>query len=251
MKYLRNNPRLLLLFTVFFLSSCQTINRSSEALGIPPYTVILSFDDGPNAHSDTTARLLDVLKKYEIHALFSLLGENAEAYPELVRRIHDEGHYIVNHGYSDKFARRMRDEEFRNNLIIGEKAISAALGEELFPKLYRPHGGFYSSRQKGICSEEGYTLFLSSVRVHDAVLSEAKQGRVVREIIEKIEENNGGIILLHDDRDSHFRKEKKLEKNLRGAYDRSWIPQAVEEIIIALLEKGYTFNSSLDQILKY
>jgi len=59
----------------------------------------------------------------------------------------------------------------------------------------------------------------------------------------KLEKKNGGIILLHDGRDSHFRMERKLSKNPQGIFDRSWIPGAVEEIIIVLLGKGFTLAS--------
>ena len=241
----------LLIISSFFISTCQSINSSSAKLGVLPSYVIFSFDDGPNVQDDTTARLLDVLKKYNIHALFSLLGENAEAYPDLVRRIHDEGHYIVNHGYSDKFAVRMGKDEFRDNLLMGEAAISAALGSDMSPKLYRPHGGFYNNRQKTICFEEGYTIVSSSVRVYDAVLKNEGKEKAVRQTLEKIEKQNGGIILLHDGRDSNSRMEGEMKKTNHSAFDRSWIPEAAEEIILALLEKGYNLNGSFDNVFKY
>jgi len=233
----------LLIILSFFFSACHSINSSIPGLGVASRQVILSFDDGPNGMGDTTARLLDVLSKYEIHAMFSLLGENVEAYPDLAKRIHDEGHYIINHGYADKWAYRMKSEEFRNNLVKGEAAISVALGIELSPKLYRPHGGYYTSKQKNICLEEGYTIVECNVRVYDAVLNEAKKNKVVNETLAKIEKQNGGIVLLHDGRDSNSRMEGEIKKNGHSAFDRSWLPEAVEEIIIALLEKGF--------ILKY
>jgi peptidoglycan/xylan/chitin deacetylase (PgdA/CDA1 family) len=231
---------------VLLLPACRTITHSSENLGVPPSVVVFSFDDGPNANGNTTSRVLDTLKEYNIRAMFSLLGENAEAYPHLVRRIYDEGHIIVNHGYYDKAAIRMDDNEFRDNLFKGEKAISGALGKELNPKLYRPHGGFYKTRQEKICLEEGYALAFASARAYDAVLTGTEQGKAVKRIIRKIEKQNGGIILLHDARGSHSSAEKKLKKTPDGAFDRSWFPEALEEIITALLEKGYRLNAPFE-----
>jgi peptidoglycan/xylan/chitin deacetylase (PgdA/CDA1 family) len=234
----------LLLLTLFglLIPSCQSINRSRAKTGITSSTVIFSFDDGPNAQDDTTGRLLDVLKKYEIKAFFSLLGENAEAYPDLVRRIHDEGHYIVNHGYSEKWAYRMGNDEFHNNLLMGEAAISKALGSEFHKKLYRPHGGFYSERQKTICLEQGYTIVTSNVRVYDTVIKGEQKGKAVKQILKKIEKQNGGIILLHDGRDSHLQMERELKKKPHGVFNRSWLPEAVEETIISLLNMGYNLK---------
>ena len=231
------------LFILFFLLfSCQSINSNRAELGIPQKTVFFTFDDGPDEH--TTAGLLDVLEKYQIKALFCLLGENAQQYPELVRRIHNEGHYIINHGFSDKWAVRMSDDEFRDNLIRGERAISTALGFDMNPKLYRPQGGFYNSRQEKICVNEGFIIVPVTIRVYDAVLTTAEREKVVKETVNMVKNQNGGMILLHDARDSHYRKETELAKNSNSPYNRSWIPETVEEIIISLLGMGFELNNA-------
>jgi len=232
-----------LIAPLLLLSSCRTINISRAELNIPTSVVYLSFDDGPNVRDDTTARLLDVLNKYQIKAMFCLLGVNVEQYPDLVRRIYDEGHCIVNHGYSDKWASGMNPDEFRDNLIRGGAAISTALGRDWHPRLYRPHGGFYTSAQEKIIRDEGYTLVPGNIRVYDAVIDGTKQGKVVREIIKKVEKHGGGIILLHDARDSYTLAEAWLEKKPQGVFSRSWIPDAVEEIINILLKKNFILNN--------
>jgi len=231
-----------LLLIGFLLLACQSITRKSAEPVVEPSRIILSFDDGPNDFGGTTARLLEVLKKHEIKAMFALLGENAEKNPELVRRIYDEGHLIINHGYFDKWAIRMTKEKFRNNLAMGEAAISKALGKEFSPKLYRPHGGFYSFAQKKIIREEGYTIVFANIRVYDAVLAGTKKDKMISELIKKAEKQNGGIILLHDGRGSQIQMEKELKKDPSGAFNRAWIPAAVEEIIIALKYKGFIID---------
>lgn len=64
------------------LLSAFTILRSKKQLTLPPKTVILSFDDGPNIAHTTTERLLAVLKKHSVKAHFSLIGKNAEFLPD-------------------------------------------------------------------------------------------------------------------------------------------------------------------------
>ena len=238
------------LFVIFLFPSCRTITRKSEDIGVLRSTVIFSFDDGPNARDNTTGRVLDILKKYKIQGFFCLLGTNAEAYPELVRRIHDEGHIIINHGYYDKWARDMGRREFRDNLMMGEAAITNALGKDLNPKIYRPHGGFYKPWQGKICIKNGYTILLSSARAYDAVLDESGFDKTVSRIVKKIEKNNGGIILLHDARGDHISMEKQLEKNPHGPFNRSWIPDALEKIIITLMDKGYNLTGELSYLVQ-
>src|SRR6478736_5869013 len=61
------------------------------------HEVALTFDDGPDP--EWTPKILDILKAAKVKAAFFLVGVNAERYPNLVRRIVDEGHEIGNHTY--------------------------------------------------------------------------------------------------------------------------------------------------------
>src|SRR5207249_542674 len=61
------------------------------------HEVALTFDDGPDP--EWTPKILDILKAAKVKAAFFLVGVNAEHYPNLVRRIVDEGHEIGNHTY--------------------------------------------------------------------------------------------------------------------------------------------------------
>jgi len=228
--------------------SCKTMNitSSNEKIGLPPSKVIFTFDDGPNNHNNTTERLLDVLNKYQVKGVFCLIGVNVVNNPEIVRRIYNEGHIIVNHGYSDKIAYFLNDDEFRENLLQGQKAITEVLGLEFFPKLYRPQGGIYKPVQQRIIHEEDNVIVPFTINVMDPYAANDKKDKIIKRIIEKVEKQNGGVILLHDGRDGHERNAIELEKKPDGAYNRSWIPEAVEEIIIALLNKGFILNETFD-----
>jgi peptidoglycan/xylan/chitin deacetylase (PgdA/CDA1 family) len=239
-----------LILAIFVLVGCQSINRTAKQV-LPQGYVIFTFDDGPNAHNDTTAHLLDVLQKYHIQAMFALLGENTEYNPDLVKRMKDEGHCLINHGYSDKWVVSMGKEEFRINLEKGKDAIVSALKDsnvgEFDPLLYRPQGGFYKRRHQQVWEEDGYTMVPVTARPYDAVLSASKRERVIKKTVRTIEKQGGGIILLHDARDSHPRMESFLDKKPSGPFNRSWIPDAVEEIIIRL-QKGHFFMSGFDDL---
>jgi peptidoglycan/xylan/chitin deacetylase (PgdA/CDA1 family) len=58
-------------------------------------TVALTFDDGPSV--EFTPQVLDILLRYNVKATFFLVGSEAEANPDLVRRILRDGHAIGNH----------------------------------------------------------------------------------------------------------------------------------------------------------
>jgi peptidoglycan/xylan/chitin deacetylase (PgdA/CDA1 family) len=234
-------PVLLALWCVMGLfPGCQTLNRTRERVPLDAGVVVFTFDDGPNG--DVTERLLEVLRKHHVHGAFALLGENVEHNPALAKRIHDEGHAIINHGYGDAFAVHMDGEQFRDNLARGEAALVSALGEAPLPRLYRPQGGFYKKQHATLWRESGYALVPGTARPYDAVLTEKDRNLVVERVIKKIEVEQGGVILLHDGRDSWHKMEARLAKDPHGAFNRSWIPDAVEEIIIILREKGYAIR---------
>src|SRR6476646_3328751 len=57
--------------------------------------VALTFDDGPDP--EYTPQLLDLLKKHNVKATFFVLGQKAELNPDIILRIHEEGHQIGIH----------------------------------------------------------------------------------------------------------------------------------------------------------
>jgi cellulose synthase/poly-beta-1,6-N-acetylglucosamine synthase-like glycosyltransferase/peptidoglycan/xylan/chitin deacetylase (PgdA/CDA1 family)/spore germination protein YaaH len=65
--------------------------------GYKPKTVVLTFDDGPSG--DFTPQILDILKRENVPATFFLIGQNAEEFPRVVKRIYDEGNEIGNHTF--------------------------------------------------------------------------------------------------------------------------------------------------------
>lgn len=68
--------------------------------GVSENTFALTFDDGPDPVY--TAQLLDLLKRYDAKGTFFVVGSNAEKHPELIKRMHDEGHLIGIHNYVHK-----------------------------------------------------------------------------------------------------------------------------------------------------
>ncbi len=60
-------------------------------------TLFLTFDDGPVP--EVTPQTLDILKKFKAKATFFCIGENVKKYPEIFRRILEDGHAVGNHTF--------------------------------------------------------------------------------------------------------------------------------------------------------
>ena len=61
--------------------------------GLPRYA--LTFDDGPTR--DSTSAVLDILGELRVRAAFFVIGVNARQCPDLLARMHSEGHIVANH----------------------------------------------------------------------------------------------------------------------------------------------------------
>ncbi len=99
--------------------------------------VALTFDDGPDL--EFTPKILDKLKQHNVKATFFLLGENAEKFPNVVKRIANEGHVIGNHTYSHPNLAKVNEDEYRNQIIKTEEILNRLAGYA--PKFIRPPYG--------------------------------------------------------------------------------------------------------------
>jgi peptidoglycan/xylan/chitin deacetylase (PgdA/CDA1 family) len=153
--------------------------------------IAMTFDDGPN--ENLTPKLLDLLAAHHVKATFFVVGENAAAHPEILKRAVREGHEIGNHTWSHPNLSKMSDGGVRRELQKTDDAITAAIGFR--PTLLRPPYGSITAREKRwIHDEFGYQIILWDV---DPLDWKRPGPRVVADRIVK-ETRNGSIILSHD-----------------------------------------------------
>ncbi len=102
----------------------------------------LTFDDGPSA--EVTGKVLDILKQYDVRATFFVVGQNAESYPDLIKRMEAEGHSIGNHSYSHNYDYLYSDDSsFDSELNACKNAINNILGKDYPNKIFRFPGGMF------------------------------------------------------------------------------------------------------------
>ena len=152
--------------------------------------VALTFDDGP--HPKYTPQILDILAEYHVPATFFVVGSNAEYYPQLVERIHREGHEIGNHTFHHRHVSKMTDEELLADVLACRRVIEDLTGRP--PTLFRPPEGICNDSVKAICEKLDMTIIIWSVDTTDWAHP------TQQEILENVRTNtkHGSIILMHD-----------------------------------------------------
>lgn len=154
--------------------------------------VALTFDDGPSGRF--TRRLLDGLEERNAKATFLLCGYRMEQYPELTKRIFQEGHEIGLHGYSHKSMQNMCRREVMQEI----EATMALLPEGCEVAFLRSPGGLCGKCVGPAAAEKGLAVLSWSVDPHDWATDDvmAIENEVIRHV------RDGDVILLHDMSDS-------------------------------------------------
>ena len=76
-----------------------------------------------------TDRLLEVCAEHKVRGTFFILGEIAEHFPDLVRRIAAQGHHLGVHGYHHDLVFNMTEERFRSSVDGAKKRIEDIAGQ--------------------------------------------------------------------------------------------------------------------------
>ena len=182
--------------------------------------VTITFDDGPDP--SWTPAILDILKERKIKAVFFVVGQEAELYPDLVRRIVAEGHEIGNHSFTHPNLAETPTSLIRLELNATQRLIESLTG--VSTTLFRPPYNADSHPSKleelipiGVAQALGYMTILEKIDPRD--WQDVDKEELLRRV--KKERPKGSIILLHD-----------------GGGDRTATLEALPAILDYLQERG-------------
>jgi len=159
-----------------------------------PYTVLLTFDDGP--HPYYTRKLLDILKEHHVHATFFLVGKQIEKYPDLAQAIARDGHEFGNHTYNHYNLTTLSTSEIIKELEQTRHALGKSTGKNT--RWFRPPGGNYNDRVIHTARSCGHTMVLWDVMPRDHL--HVEPDTLLHHVLQNT--SDGDIILLHSGIDS-------------------------------------------------
>jgi peptidoglycan-N-acetylglucosamine deacetylase len=182
--------------------------------------IALTFDDGPDPRF--TEEVLKVLNQYNVSGTFFLMGSRAIAYPEIVKRLNNEGHVIGNHTYFHPNLVKEADiPTLEREVTRTENTLNDIIGYRT--SLFRPPYGFLYNELVEKLAEMQYLIIGWSV---DSLDWEEDPPEVIAStVLDNI--HPGAIILMHDGADWDG--------------DRTNTIAALRQIIPALQKQGYEF----------
>ncbi|TXK72399.1 polysaccharide deacetylase family protein [Paenibacillus sp. N3.4] len=186
--------------------------------------VALTFDDGPD--NKYTPKILNILKTNDIKATFFVIGEHAEKYPEVMKRIAQEGHAIGNHSWDHANLAKLPNDRIKSEITDTDTKINSIVNQ--VPVLFRAPYGVVNNEIKNIAASTGHQIIGWSVDTLDW------DGKSVAQILAalKKEVKPGAIILQH----SAGGKGGNLGNTI----------EALPQIITYLKQNGYSFATVPD-----
>ncbi|MBD0420838.1 glycosyltransferase [Streptomyces sp. TRM S81-3] len=197
----------------------------TESLSVPDHRLVLTFDDGPDP--TWTPRVLDVLKKHDAHAVFFVTGTMASRYPDLVKRMVDEGHEVGLHTFNHPDLSFQSKKRIDWELSQNQLAITGAAG--IRTSLFRPpYSSFADAMDNKSWPVTEYIGSRGYITVVNNTDSEDWKKPGVDEIIRRAtpEGGKGAIVLMHD-----------------SGGDRHQTVQALDRFLPDLKSKGYEFDN--------
>ncbi|HEU5376609.1 MAG TPA: polysaccharide deacetylase family protein [Ktedonobacteraceae bacterium] len=152
--------------------------------------IALTFDDGPNP--DNTPQILNILKKYRIHATFFDLGRLVELYPDLVKQEIAEGNVVGNHTWSHPDLPSLAPDAIQAQIKDTYNTLLKVTG--IRPIFFRPPYGDLSAQTLKIVNYFGLSTVVWNNDSRDWSMPGTSQ--IVTGVLNSV--NNGTIILLHD-----------------------------------------------------
>ncbi len=217
-------------FCVFFDQAVLTRRGTIYRVKTSKKIVALTFDDGPSPI--WTPRILDELKKADAKATFFMIGHHVRAYPEIARRVAQEGHEIANHGYAHSVVLYYTPAEVEEEIKYTEHVIREVTGKTT--TMFRPPKAWLRDSTKDKIKSMGYETVLWSLNSKDWVGFPHRY--IVRYLAARA---RGGDIFLFHDSGSVFSRE---------GGDRTQTVAAVALLVKTLKEKGFSFVT-LEELL--
>lgn len=184
--------------------------------------VALTFDDGP--WPSQTEQVLDILAEHDVKASFFMVGYLAERYPDVARRVVDDGHLVGNHTQNHTVLTRQSAEVTRTQIETGSRTLQKVTG--VAPAWFRPPGGGMNTQVLKEAKRAGMDLVMWDVDPQD--WRRPGVDHMFSSMLKQIKP--GSVVLLHD-----------------GGGNRSQTVELLPLLIEELKDRGYLFVT-LDQL---
>jgi peptidoglycan/xylan/chitin deacetylase (PgdA/CDA1 family) len=168
----------------------------AKTLPLADREVVLTFDDGPLPKYSN--QILDILAAHCAKATFFLVGRQASANPEGVRKVRDAGHTVATHSQNHPTGMdRLPLDRSKQEIEQGIASVTAALGDGTAPAPFlRIPGLRVNDGIEEFAASKGLQLWSADFPADD--WRDVSANHVYELAMQRLEKKGKGILLLHD-----------------------------------------------------
>lgn len=154
-------------------------------------SITLTFDDGPDP--EYTPKLLELLRKYQVTAIFFVVGQKAKQHPDLIRAMVRDGHLVGSHTYSHVNAWFVTPWQIAREIKRTNRILEGITGMPI--RYFRPPWGRLTLFELAVAQSLGMATVIWSLAAKDWRIKQSED-----ELFERLSRriSNGDIVLLHD-----------------------------------------------------
>jgi peptidoglycan/xylan/chitin deacetylase (PgdA/CDA1 family)/tetratricopeptide (TPR) repeat protein len=180
-------------------------NTRGEIFGteLPPKTLLLTFDDGP--HPRYTGRVLEILAKYKIQAVFFQVGQNLGSIDksgevkltpaaQASYRILESGSSLGNHSYTHPVLPKLSEAGYSKEIESTSTLLKYIAKSD--PVLFRPPYGARNDAILAFAQSQKLKSMLWNIDSLD--WADPVPNSVAQRVLKEVEQQNRGVILFHD-----------------------------------------------------
>ncbi len=156
--------------------------------------VVLTFDDGP--WPGNTEKVLKTLADECVKATFFPIGKHATWSPQILKDVAAAGHSIGSHTWSHKNLEKMPFDQAKEEVEKGLSAVQWALDGAATAPFFRFPQLKHPPDVVKYLGERNIAMFSTDFDSFDFKMRKPEQ--VIKSVMDKLEKNGKGMILMHD-----------------------------------------------------
>lgn len=222
--------------------------RSSEPIIVEQFgkskekKLALTFDDGPDPAY--TGQILDILKEHGVKAAFFIVGQNAIQYPDLIKRMVEEGHEVGHHTYSHQEINKLNQTETDLQLNITQRFFQQLTSRSmmLFRPPYNAEATLTNTDELHVIQKAqtyGYLTLGQTIDSQD--WNDATKESILIKIKNQL--RNGNVILFHDSGGDRTATVEALPVVIKG------LKQAGYQIVPVHQLSGFTKEQTMPKVV--
>jgi len=159
------------------------------------WPVAVTFDDGPDPVY--TTEILEILAESGVRATFFVVGQEAQLYPSIIEKMHNEGHQVENHSFTHRSLLGLAGAQVQQEVIRTSEVVEAIIG--MPTRFFRPPLGAFDDATLQALDATGHDLVLWN-NVGGSDLGIASPHEFVAATVSRT--FPGAILMFHASRDT-------------------------------------------------